>query len=349
MERIEMAIDVAQAAERPAMLGWFRRMRDEERERARSNPFLLRALEEEKREGQRIAITARTIALVVIALFLPFLNPTIEVLYYETFLVVLMVVGWAQLKVARVGRSRAELALIFLDLALLTFIAVVPSPFQVTGVPTAFSYRYEAFIYFFVVLAAGTLAYSWRTILTIGTWGALLWLAGLLGVHFFGQQNAALGSASQAAMGAYPLIARALDPNAAQVPLRVQEIIVFLIVAGMLGLKGWRSNQLLLKQADIAAERANLSRYFSPNMVELLASGQEDPGTVRSQDIAVLFVDIVGFTAIAESGTPEAVMELLRRYHALVAEAVFENDGTLDKYLGDGVMATFGTPRPGPG
>src|SRR5262249_47280853 len=97
------------------------------------------------------------------------------------------------------------------------------------------------------------------------------------------------------------------------------------------------------------AERANLSRYFSPNMVELLASGQQDPGAVRSQDIAVLFVDIVGFTAIAESGTPEAVMELLRRYHALIAEAVFENDGTLDKYLGDGVMATFGTPRPGPG
>jgi adenylate cyclase len=139
-----------------------------------------------------------------------------------------------------------------------------------------------------------------------------------------------------------------LDPNAAQVPLRVQEIIVFVLVAGTLGLRGWRSNQLLLKQADIAAERANLSRYFSPNMVNLLASGEQDAGAVRSQDIAVLFVDIVGFTSLAESGTPGEVMQLLRRYHGLIEEAIFENNGTLDKYLGDGVMATFGTPQPGP-
>ena len=91
--------------------------------------------------------------------------------------------------------------------------------------------------------------------------------------------------------------------------MRVQEIIVFVLVAGILGLKGWRSNHLLLKQADIAAERANLSRYFPPNMVDLLAADDNDPGAVRSQDIAVLFVDIVGFTSIAESGTPQQVME----------------------------------------
>jgi adenylate cyclase len=343
-----MASDIAVTAERPTMLGWMRRMREEERERATTNPFLLRALEEEKREGQRIATTARTVALVVIALFLPFLNPSIEVLYYEAFVVVMIALGWAQLRVARVGRSRAELALIFLDLLLLTVVAVVPSPLDTDSAPTAFNYRYETFIYFFVVLASGTLTYSWRTIWTIGTWGALLWLAGLLGVLFLGRENAALGAAAATAFAGYPDLANGLDPNAALVPLRIQEIIVFLIVAGMLGLRGWRSNQLLLKQADIAAERANLSRYFSPNMVDVLASDEHDAGAVRSQDVAVLFVDIVGFTSIAERGTPQQVMELLRRYHALIEEAVFEAGGTLDKYLGDGVMATFGTPQPTP-
>jgi adenylate cyclase len=333
-----MAIEVAEMAERPALFGWMQRMRQDERERTRTNPFLLRAMEEEKREGQRIATAARMVALVVIALFLPFLNPTIEVLYYEAFVLVLMVIGWAQQRVARVGRSRAELALIFLEPALLTFIAVVPSPFDDGASPTAFNYRYETFIYFFVILASATLAYSWRTI----------WLIGLLGVVFLGQQIPALGQAARQAFAGYPDLVRVLDPNSAQVPLRVQEVIVFVLVAAMLGLRGWRSNQLLLKQADIAAERANLSRYFSPNMVNLLASGEHDPGAVRSQDIAVLFVDIVGFTSIAESGRPEEVMELLRRYHALIEEAVFDNGGTLDKYLGDGVMATFGTPQPGP-
>ena len=343
-----MAVEVAGMAQRPALFGWMQRMREDERERMRTNPFLLRAMEEEKREGQRIATAARMIALIVIALFLPFLNPTTEVLYYEAFIVVLMVIGWAQQKVARVGRSRSELALIFLELALLTFIAVVPSPFHDDGSPTAFNYRYETFIYFFVILASATLAYSWRTIWTIGTWVALLWLAGLLGVAFLGRQEAALSQAAQEAFAGYPDLVSRLDPNSAQASLRVQEIIVFVLVAGMLGLRGWRSNQLLLKQADIAAERANLSRYFSPNMVNLLASSEPDPGAVRSQDIAVLFVDIVGFTGIAESGTPDEVMELLRRYHALIEEAIFDNGGTLDKYLGDGVMATFGTPRPGP-
>ena len=343
-----MAIEVAEMAERPALFGWMQRMREDERERVRTNPFLLRAMEEEKREGQRIATGARIVALTVIALFLPFLNPTIEVFYYEAFIVVLMVIGWAQQKVARVGRSGAELALIFLELALLAFIAVVPSPFHDDASPTAFNYRYETFIYFFVILASATLAYSWRTIWTIGTWVALLWLIGLLGVVFLGREDPALGEAARQAFAGHPDLLRILDPNSAQVPLRVQEIIVFVIVASMLGLRGWRSTQLLLKQADIAAERANLSRYFSPNMVNLLASGEQDPGAVRSQDIAVLFVDIVGFTSLAESGTPNEVMELLRRYHALIEEAVFENGGTLDKYLGDGVMATFGTPQPGP-
>ena len=343
-----MANAVAEMGERPALFGWMQRMREDERERMLTNPFLLRAMEEEKREGQRIATAARIVALIVIALFLPFLNPTIEVLYYEGFVVVLMVIGWAQLRVARVGRSGAELALIFLELALLTFISVVPSPLHEDAVPTAFSYRFETFIYFFVILALSSLAYSWRTIWTIGTWVALLWLVGLLGVMFLGREDPALGEAARQAFAGHPDLLRILDPNSAQAPLRVQEIIVFMLVAAMLGLRGWRSTQLLLKQADIAAERANLSRYFSPNMVNLLASGDNDAGAVRSQEIAVLFVDIVGFTSLAESGTPDAVMALLRRYHALIEEAVFDNQGTLDKYLGDGVMATFGTPQPGP-
>ena len=91
-----MAVEVAEMAKRRSLFGWMQRMREDERERTRTNPFLLSAMEEEKREGQRIATGARMVALVVIGLFLPFINPTIEVLYYEAFIVVLMVIGWAQ-------------------------------------------------------------------------------------------------------------------------------------------------------------------------------------------------------------------------------------------------------------
>ncbi|MBL4769134.1 MAG: adenylate/guanylate cyclase domain-containing protein [Rhodobacteraceae bacterium] len=139
-----------------------------------------------------------------------------------------------------------------------------------------------------------------------------------------------------------------LDPNSIQANVRVQEMIVFLIVAGILAVKGWRSNQLLIRQANIAAERANLSRYFPSSLVDVLASTDHDIGAVRSQDVAVLFTDIVGFTQYAEQHSPKEVMDLLRGYHAFVERAIFQNEGTLDKYLGDGVMATFGTPETKP-
>ena len=280
----------------------------------------------------------------MIALLLPFLNPTVGVLYYEAFMVAFVAIGWAQLRFARVGRSGTELALIFLDLALLTFVCVVPSPFVADGIPTAFGYRFGAFIYFFVILAVGALAYSWRTVLSIATWVAALWLVALVGVLLFGQRNPMLGDAAAAVFSNYPEIFDKLDPNSAQISLRIQELVVFVIVAGILALKGWRSNQLLMKQALISAERANLSRYFSPNIVDVLASDDHDVGAVRNQDVAVVFVDIVGFTEISERSTPHQVMDLLRRYLSLVEEAIFENGGTLYKYLGDGVMATFGTP-----
>ena len=62
--------------------------------------------------------------------------------------------------------------------------------------------------------------------------------------------------------------------------------------------------------------------------------------------MAVLFVDIVGFTEYASDRSPEEVISVLREFHGLMEVEVFRHHGTLDKYLGDGLMATFGTPMP---
>ncbi|MEO1613409.1 MAG: adenylate/guanylate cyclase domain-containing protein, partial [Pseudomonadota bacterium] len=69
--------------------------------------------------------------------------------------------------------------------------------------------------------------------------------------------------------------------------------------------------------------------------------------TVKTQDIAVLFVDIVGFTRYAADRPSEEVIRTLRDFHARMESEVFAHGGTLDKYLGDGLMATFGTPFAG--
>jgi len=61
----------------------------------------------------------------------------------------------------------------------------------------------------------------------------------------------------------------------------------------------------------------------------------------------VLFADLAGFTTWAERASPDEVIAFLREFHARMERAVFAHAGTLDKYIGDGVMATFGTPEPG--
>ncbi len=100
-----------------------------------------------------------------------------------------------------------------------------------------------------------------------------------------------------------------------------------------------RENMKALERA-----RANLSRYFSPKLVNVLASRDQALGEVRRQDVAVLFADIVGFTKMSEALTPEGVMALLRPYHACIENAVFEHDGTMEKFIGDAALAIFGAP-----
>jgi PAS domain S-box-containing protein len=100
--------------------------------------------------------------------------------------------------------------------------------------------------------------------------------------------------------------------------------------------------------ADADRQRAVLARHFSPNMVEELMRSGGQLDRVRTQPIAVLFADLFDFTAMSATRPPAEVIELLRRFHGLIEDSVFANEGTLDKYIGDGVMATFGTPWPGP-
>jgi adenylate cyclase len=109
------------------------------------------------------------------------------------------------------------------------------------------------------------------------------------------------------------------------------------------------ANIAKLREMDrqrMAAERArnNLSRYFSPNIVELLAAQDEPLGAGRRETVAVLFADMVGFTRMAEVMAPEDVLALLREFHARMTEQIFASGGIVDQYMGDGIFAVFGVP-----
>jgi adenylate cyclase len=109
-----------------------------------------------------------------------------------------------------------------------------------------------------------------------------------------------------------------------------------------------RVRELERRRAAAESARTNLSRYFSPNLVGLLADRDEPLGPVRRETVAVLFIDIVGFTRMAEKMAPEAVVAMLRAFHERMAAQIFACAGTIDKYIGDSIFAVFGLPISGP-
>jgi adenylate cyclase len=231
----------------------------------------------------------------------------------------------------------------FCDLALLTFLAIVPNP--LTGSwPLGMQFKFNTFIYFYIFLATATLAYSWRTVVAMGFWTAGLWAIGVAWIYFQPETHAALIERVRAALGSDHRMFDIISPSAVGIGARLQEVIVFLTVALTLALAVRRANALLIRHAGVERERTNLARYFSPNVVEQLSQNDEPLKQVRTQDVAVLFADIVGFTAYADGRSPMEVIGTLRQFHERMEREVFRHDGTLDKYLGDGLMATFGTP-----
>ena len=309
--------------------------------------FAEAALAESKREGLLLAVRARWVALVLIAMTLPVINPNRDVIYYILMLGVFAAIGWAQLQVGSAGRSRRELFLMFCDLALMTFISIVPNPWSSVDWPIAMQFRFDTFIYFFVVLATATLAYSWRTVIAMGIWTSVLWAIGVGWVYLQPATHVALSERVRAAVGPDLRMFSIIDPATINLGGRIQEIIVFLIVSFTLAVAVRRSNLLLISHAGIERERTNLARYFSPNVVAELSGNDEPLKQVRTQDVAVLFADIVGFTRYAEGRSPTEVIGTLREFHERMEREVFRHQGTLDKYLGDGLMATFGTPFTG--
>jgi adenylate cyclase len=91
--------------------------------------------------------------------------------------------------------------------------------------------------------------------------------------------------------------------------------------------------------------RDTLSRYVSPAMTEEIL---KNPETLQlggqRRHVSVLFADIKGFTSLSEKMDPAEVVEMLNHYFTQMVDLVFEHQGTLDKFLGDGLMAFFGAP-----
>ncbi len=123
------------------------------------------------------------------------------------------------------------------------------------------------------------------------------------------------------------------------------EDLEFLIAFGSLaavGIENSRRSERLQREALVLS---NFQRYFSPNIAQVIAQ-QQDAGRLPSEKrpVVIFFSDIRGFTPMSESMSPEGIATLLTDYFTEMVEIVFENGGTLDKFIGDAIMALWGAP-----
>jgi class 3 adenylate cyclase/CheY-like chemotaxis protein len=110
-------------------------------------------------------------------------------------------------------------------------------------------------------------------------------------------------------------------------------------------------NQTLQRRVEAQLEQMQrlerLKRFFSPQLAELIvAGGADDPLKTHRCEVTAVFLDLRGFTAFAETAEPEEVMRVLREYHAAMGRLVMEYQGTLECFVGDGMMVIFNDPVP---
>jgi adenylate cyclase len=90
-----------------------------------------------------------------------------------------------------------------------------------------------------------------------------------------------------------------------------------------------------------------LRRYLAPQLAEvIIAAGDEPLFKNRRREVVALFCDLRGFTPFSETADPEDVMEVLSEYHAAVGPLIYKYEGTLERFLGDGMMVIFNDPFP---
>ncbi|MEM7523275.1 MAG: adenylate/guanylate cyclase domain-containing protein [Pseudomonadota bacterium] len=307
----------------------------------------------EARRRAPVIFRARTISLFVVCALVAIIAPYPEFLYFIGLISLFILFGWAQYALARrgVAQSLAPYVFLTLDMALMTFTLISPNPFSDPGFPPQFTLRFGSFVYVFLMIAAASISLSPRLIMWGAACGAVFWSCG---VWWLVSLPDTVLEEFESREGVSPpegftrLADTVLHPNFVDVGVQFQNIIVLLIVSGVLALGARASRRLLLRETAQASRAANLSRYLPMEAVDALADRDAPFGGEAEREAAILFTDIVGFSALAERLGPQASLSLLRETHALVERAVFAHHGAIDKFIGDGVMATFGAYRPSP-
>jgi adenylate cyclase len=316
--------------------------------RLRRNPAdrLQASIRQAELKGLQFAFHARLTAIIVIAVWLIWLVPWPGDLYYGAYAFGFFVLGYIpyRLRHHRHGET-IKLGFIVLDVALVTAAILIPPPASFGNEwPVQTRLRGQEFLYVLLLLAEAALTYSPRRVLWTGVSILSIWSIGVFTVY---SQPDTLRFSDVAAEGVLTSAAvqkLSFQPAFVGLTAWYTQLIATFVFTLLLTLTVWRSRRTLLNRVEAEVVRADLARYMSPDVAEALTSRVGAGfGGPTSRTVAVLFADIVGFTRLTESLSAERTFALLRSFQERSTTIVFRHGGTLDKYLGDGFMATFGS------
>jgi len=225
---------------------------------------------------------------------------------------------------------------VVVDMALLTI--TIWSFHLEYGQPAAFYLKAPTFTYFFIFIALRALSFSPGHVLLAGASAALGWLV-LLGYALAEPDGMGLVTRNYVE---YMTSAKILIGG------EVDKIISILLVSVLLALAVGRTRKLLERAVAEQAASTQLARFFSPDVAERLIKADEllRPGEGESRDAAAMFIDLRGFTKLAATLEPPALIKLLGEYQHVAVPIIQQHNGSITTYLGDGIMVTFGATRP---
>ncbi|HEX9327118.1 MAG TPA: adenylate/guanylate cyclase domain-containing protein [Reyranella sp.] len=311
-------------------------------------PGWLQRLQEEELSGFAFAFKARAIALGIVFIWVVFSSSWTRLPVLIAAMALFFVVGWIGYATRR---SRCMLAIqavcALADVAIIVLASHYPEHDWYEWALQSWLRR-SAFLYLVAYVAASALTFSVKIVLVTGAAAFLGQLASFAFVlHSAEHVDSFRGFTAQ---GALDLLRQLIEVQGIDDPVvfMANQLVLLAITTGLIAAAIWRARRHVERAVLAETERANLGRYFSPNVVEQLASDVRGLEAGRAQDAAVMFVDVIGSTRRMEAITPEEVITIIRAFHRRIVPIVFRHNGSVDKFLGDGLMAVFGAPEKTP-